>query len=261
MGKSFTLKFKECVDTYPLPPGDLSFLPLCHTTDWGSFDKISENGIECKPCDQYKDENLAYFFYGKASYYLKGNNKPVITSEPPITLIYDLENISENIHRILPFDSGGYLRYKIRGGFTKEDFTYCQPSDEIARRMIRILYETNRGYAKIKLSKTIDTKMQNLCRPLREIIRLHNLAGGTADYGAHAFTFEIQYKDTVIPFVPKIVLLPFTYFDDEVKDEIEKMYTDEGIDIQYYNDDETFVEGGDCYTNMKLKVKELLAGY
>jgi len=258
-----SLTFQQMVDMYPVGNHAINQLPICHTTTWGAYNKIgNKKKISCeKLCNVYK-EKLIYFFYGKASYADKENNIPSITNEDPITLIFDMSEISNKPHRILPFDSGGFPLYKFKKDFEKEDFTYEQPENEILSKFVQILHETNIGYRQKKLSTKIIEEFKEICRPFKELVGLYESSGyGKKDYGDRAFTFEIQFKDQDIDYLPQIVILPFTYYNEKSWPRMKKAFKDKGILLEYYNDNESFSSGTDSYTNMKTKVLTLLEGY
>src|ERR1700741_2337946 len=69
------LSFKKLVDIYPLEADEITSLPICHTTNWGSYNQIGGQKRICgKSCKEYNNEKLIYFFYGKASYAERENN-------------------------------------------------------------------------------------------------------------------------------------------------------------------------------------------
>jgi hypothetical protein len=257
------ISFQDMVDMYPIGDKVIDQLPICHTTNWGSYNKINrKKKISCeKLCDVYK-EKLVYFFYGKASYADKENNVPSITNEDPITLIFDLKEISSKPYRIMPFDSGGFSRYEFKKDFDKEDFAYEQPGEGILNKLVQILHETNMGYLQKKLSKEILEEYKEVCRPLRELTAFYeSVPYGKKDYGDRAFTFEVQFKDQDIEYLPKIIILPFTYYNEKTWPKMKQAYNEKGILLEYYNDNESYVNGTDSYTNMKVKVLNLLNEY
>ena len=91
----------------------LDLLPFFHTNTDDEIYEITKNKkpteyyLEPSKCKNF-DEELLYFFYGRAPYKIKGTLDK-IASINPITMLYELDLKNPEPCKIFPFDTGGYI--------------------------------------------------------------------------------------------------------------------------------------------------------
>lgn len=263
-------QFKNIIDELSLVAEDIHLLPLCHTTTEGFFMNIYESGniISEDECPVYH-EHLIYFFYGKPSYIVEHEIEN-ITDDPPITFIYDLKDIEEyEIKRILPFDSGGFDRYKFKRGYKKENFSYDTPSLNVIKGMIKLLYQTNEEYLRdhINIANAQDFKKRSWS--IKEIIELYDrIKKKQIKVGKQAYSIEIQFDskkehDEGIRFTPKYIILPYSFFTSDFWSEKDFSKKYPSITIDYYGETEILESNGNLeafkyHDLMRQKVLEII---
>lgn len=124
-------------------------LPLVHTTRCGKLDELRISHQLREPdCDVF-GEPLVYFFYGRPAYRsLLGRDPGTHFELLPIGLVFRPGTVSNVVHRIFACDTGaihgGYLEPSVhRTDLFDLELT---PSIESARRLVPIIYGTNRDY-------------------------------------------------------------------------------------------------------------------
>jgi len=259
------------------PLDDIRPLPICHVTTPGGFERMTRDMklVAQEESDEKKDrrgkknkekpygkERILYFFYGKASYIFNGEALPVYLVGSPVAIIFELEALTEEskeIHRMLPFDSGGFHRYKISSGFTKEDFTIYSPTEEILRKYVKLMYGTNDNYLNLRV-KTPPDDQTSKSQVFNEIINIHNEANiGKAEFGEQGVTIELQFKDVEIKFKPKVILVPFAYSSRFNKNGTTKRLQDMGVAVVPYFDREKTLTPMDEFAFMKEKVYNVVS--
>lgn len=229
------LTFDEAIDAAVTSTEDMKLLPVCHNTLEGALYEIQlKNQIEGQECSVFK-ENLSYFFYGKASYISKHVDSDILTDDLPVTMLYDLAAISNSIHRIVPFDSGGFDRYEIKRGFKLEHFTLHNPTKEKLLKLVKSFFTTNENYLNRELAISIPTQIIDKCKPISIYIKLMQKAKSTGGhFGEQAFAFEIQFKDEKILFNPKAIIIHHSFFTKDTWEEQVKDYSQHGIALYPY---------------------------
>lgn len=263
MSKEQIKTFEQIVDEASQEVS-LQALPLCHTTTEGFVVNIihAKNLASKKQCNVW-NEYLVYFFYGKASY-LTQNEIENYTDNPPITLLFEVdENLS--MRRALPFDSGGFNRYKIRPGYTKENFAHHHPNVSTLKGLVKLLYQDNMRYLKDQVSLTDLERFENICSEAQEIKRVYIKAkqnGG--DFGKQIYSIEVQYEDKV-KFDPKYIIMPYNFTSNNYWN-VHFREQFPNVIISFYGQEEILeAEGGvltaDEYQMlMRKKVKEIITG-
>jgi len=256
--------FTEIIDTYtPTESESLEILPFCHTTTAGFAVNIvlSKHAIPMH-CGEYK-EDLLYLFYGKASY-LIDDKLYDYTDNPPITFIFDSDTVKKNlIKRLLPFDSGGFLRYKFKNGFLKENFTYLKPSILKILAYIKLIYKDHQGYIDEEINTDELKTHQDNCLEIKEMIKMYDLAGqGLIPSGPQLYSIEVQF-DEKIAFKPSHIVLPFDAYTSKYWGEnFRKDFPD--IKIEHYGQKEIIdkkgkaLQAGEYQFLMRNKVNELM---
>lgn len=262
--------FEELVQEYAIQGDHISSLPFCHTTTVGFLLSILRHGLESKkPCKEY-NELLLYFFYGKPSY-ITEDEVENFSQNPPITLIYEISPPdSSKIKRLLPFDSGGYTRYKMPQGFTRELYsiennkgsTTETTALDMLKGMIKLIYKTNEQY----LQNTAD--LQNLdkhkheCLEIQYLIDLYCRAKkGEIPVAQQVFSLEMQYEQK-LQNKPKYIIIPYEYYTTPYWDNYRN--TLPANTIQHYGEKETLSNAGQVLTGseymrlMKEKVMSLI---
>jgi hypothetical protein len=81
-------------------------LPLVHTTEAYFLKKIIASGtIEARPCNVFRNENLSYFFVGRAAY-KRDLHQEAEYWELPTCLVFSF--FADGLKRMYPFDSGAF---------------------------------------------------------------------------------------------------------------------------------------------------------
>jgi len=256
--------FQEIIDQQSLVANDLDLLPFCHTTTEGYFNNIKEKQtVDIKLCPIYK-ESILYFFYGKPSYKVSKEAENY-TNNPPITLIYEPKNIGDlNLKRMLPFDSGGYSRYKMKEGYEKEAFTHEKPNENSIKGLIKLLYENNDSYLKDDVSLEKLSEFIKNCWPVKEIIELYvRVQKGEIDSGDQVYSIELQF-DKEIKFQPKYVVIPYSFLTTSFWDETNFKQQFPNVKVEYYGEDKIMEKVGKVLTGaeyqdlMRQKVMALI---
>lgn len=122
-------------------------LPLTHCTSGGiGLDILAELAIRPTHCDVY-GADLLYLFYGRPAYKpLQGLGASTLAETAPICLVLD-PTVLDAAVRILPFDSGGFERYRpfVGPSLSLPDFE-LEPNADAPLRLIRAFFETSSNY-------------------------------------------------------------------------------------------------------------------
>lgn len=126
-----------------------NYLPLIHSCEGFSLEGIIEEGeLKTTECSVFKEQYL-YLFYGKPSYSvaqkIEGTRTDLLYC--PCCLIFKNSNI--NIHKVFPFDSGGYMNNIYKDFFHPkmniEKFE-LENSLEGIKKFINVFFEDNNEY-------------------------------------------------------------------------------------------------------------------
>lgn len=240
--KSFSDIIKEYVPTQETN----LLLPAIHTTsDSGLYGFLEDFVIEKKMCPEYREE-LVYFFYGKASYNIYddlGN----ITQTAPVSIVYSLESLNNlKIKRLLPFDSGGYKRYKIEG-YKKERFTCFEANSITVKQLVSFFFGSNDNY----LDRTVDYEnmknYQGEYWPFEKLINFYKGVenGNNIDYGEQAFSVELQFDTSIEKILPKVIFLPFSFGNDNKMNLIKRLKSENpSLNFEFYGTENNMLSRG-----------------
>ncbi len=244
----------DIVEYVDVKINDVEILPICHTSRWDKLINdinISESELRARKNDDY-DEKLLFFFYGKAKYIPSEDVKNEYKKYPPFTLIYDLNDKIEEIHRLVVFDSGGYKRYKIEIDLKQFEIKNCS-SDKL-KKLITIFFKNNENYLNGQMTPNIDPEHFPLCGALHEYCRLgddiknkrHDL-----EYGEQAITFEIQFTNFHLHEKLLTAVIPDTYLSsDSSKEQFAALFGNKKV-VPFPTDTQIH-----SYHNMSNTVKE-----
>lgn len=258
-------EFRDVIDEQSLIAGDIELLPLCHTTTEGFFMNIFMSRFLSSPgtCPVW-NEQLIYFFYGKPSY-LVSDEAENYTNDPPITLIYEAKDVElKKLKRVLPFDSGGFKRYKFKTGFKRENFTHEQPDEKTIKGLVKLLYENNQSYLKDEVDLNKLANFIRKCWPIKEIIQLYQrVMNGEIQSSDQVYSIELQFTPN-IQFSPKYIVLPYTLFTSDFWDELNFKNEFPAIKVEYYGKEKIIerkgksLKGFEYQELMRNKVLELI---
>ena len=232
---------------------------------------IYESGsINCQDKCPVYEEHLIYFFYGKPSYIVEEEIEN-ISSDPPITFIYDLTDIKDyEIKRILPFDSGAFKRYNFRRGYGKKNFSYDTPKPHIIKGLIKLLYQTNEHYLKDEVDIKHAERFKTRSWSIKEIANLYDrIKRKEVKVGKQAYSIEIQFQGgegarAGIRFIPKYIILPYSFLTSDFwsAEDFSRKYP--SIKIDYYGEDEITRSNGNLeaykyHDLMREKVLNLIS--
>lgn len=238
-------------------------LPLCHTTTEGSFYNILECGqLSATEIDPIYKEPLIYFFYGMASY-IVGKTPNNYEGDPPITFLFAIDNFkTSQLKRILPFDSGGFDKYKVKKGYTRENFSCNSPHAASLQGIIKLLYGNNESYLKTKIAKDSILDKSQFCWVLREFVRIHDNAKTNQNYGYQAFSVELQFVPN-IDFNPTYIVLPYDFLGNMRWDYKSFCEQFPGVTVELYGQKEIEEKEGNLIASeynmlMRSKVEEII---
>ncbi|GGB17791.1 hypothetical protein [Puia dinghuensis] len=187
----------------------IPLLPVCHTTNLEAVRKMLEHE-EMRAVEFYEEFNecLLFFFYGRAPYIPEEQlHHRYDRRNPPIGFIFDLESFQRCPQRLVPFDSGGYERYKINLPLKEFLIKPDSVSDEI-KMFIWHLFSCNDNYLQKKL--TIKPEHYPWCSPIGWLKHLYSFLEdrqAETEFGDQAYTIEIQFVDS-LPLTPLFIILP-----------------------------------------------------
>ncbi len=125
-----------------------SELPLTHLTDWATFLAIAGDGrlVSKKPCSVY-GELLVYTFYGRPAYrFPRDDVSHHLESYSPVCFLLK-SKLTGKAERVLPFDSGGFAKYKaaMHPTLQRDHFELAKNANS-AVRIIERLWGSNVNY-------------------------------------------------------------------------------------------------------------------
>lgn len=220
-------------------------LPLIHTTTERPLFNILKYELIKSPekCKEY-GEDLVYFFYGKPAYYAE-TELANFTINPPVCLLYDLNNIpKDSITRILPFDSGGIKRYGFKK-YNREDFTISQPGENTCSQILELIFTTKENYLNNIWNQHSLKAHAKECWMLEDLINAYNaMQSGGINTGPQLLSIEVQVKEKV-DFPPSKLLIPYSFCisgKSEVLLELKNKFSN--LEIIFYAKNETIANPG-----------------
>lgn len=236
MQNSIINTLDDLVESYEINENEIELnnieiLPVCHTSRWQTLvNEIIPNGNRLRPqTNKNYNEELLFFFYGKAKFLPENEVKNEYKSNHPFTLVYNINNNINDIHRLVIFDSGGYPKYKISTILNHFELTNC--TEEKLKKLISIFFKSNKNYISGNLTPSLDPKDFPGCGVLTDYCKIGlAIKSGDTDYGEQAVTFEIQYKDCtfndslIAAFVPDIM-----WSSEKSKEQCKKIFQNKEI--------------------------------
>ncbi len=128
---------------------DLKTLPSMHKQDWYTAKlTLSSGTINPNPCPVFSGHSLAYYFYGKPSYFV-ANNIGARGDNIYYPVCYIIDTSCIEIEKVFPFDSGAFA-HNLFKGFIHElmeinDFS-IKPDISQIKSFIKTFYDTNDNY-------------------------------------------------------------------------------------------------------------------
>jgi len=238
MPNSIINSLKDLTEKIDIKTEDINILPACHTSSWKKLvDEIIPSGNVLKPTlNTDYDEELLFFFYGKAKYIPNEDLKDEYKADHPFTLIYNIENKLSKIHRLVVFDSGGFPRYNI--DISRKHFELKDCTAEKLKRLISIFFKNNKNYIEGTMSPTLQPNDYPVCGVLNAYCKIGKKINEkeNTDYGEQAITFEIQYKEFDFKDSLIAVCIPDTVLSSDISKEQCKMVFGDKKLITYKTD-------------------------
>ncbi len=215
--------------------------------------RLVPNPNACK----WFNEKLLYLYLGKSEYWPKESQKDVIDLESPVSIGYNLSNITNTIKRCFPFDSGAYKDGRFKKFTRQEDRCYefeINPQILYVNKFIDLFYQNLQNYLNCKLSLKFNNESYPHYLCIKEILRIHEAAKQlSVDYGEQAFTVEFQFESD-FTVEPCVLILPSNdYQDPEAQKEIQDRMPES--EILYYRC-HSLMPTTAKYVNMRNKVLE-----
>lgn len=186
---------------------------LTHCTSGGAcIDIMAELAIKPARCEVY-GADLLYLFYGRPAFkpYAK-LGASTLAETAPVCLVLDPAILGEAV-RVLPFDSGGFRRYRAQlgPGLNLANFE-LEPTADTPLRLIAAFYETTHNYY-------TQQHRQSLAIPVseREAAAYGRLIadGAIADDDDRRGTIEVQLPGTVsLKAALRALIAPAVILDD-----------------------------------------------
>jgi hypothetical protein len=136
-------QFSEFVHCAPAISGGIG---LTHVTDCVNISGVLASGkLEPRPCAIFK-KDLLYLFYGRPAYRRKWDGEATSNLGYARICFILHDDVAQKASRILPFDSGGYDRFKhaFHDQLALEDFE-IDPADS-PRKIVAAFYDDFVGY-------------------------------------------------------------------------------------------------------------------
>ena len=236
-------------------PPTKPLLPLFHVCDAVGFKHIIQDlQIRAFECDVFQKTELAYFFYGRPSYRVKGPDAPTSSSVFfPVCFVLDFEKIGLP-HHVFPFDSGaqhfGLFKDFLHKSWTHRDFQ-LSPGIETPARLINCFYGNNANYVS-------ENVVQRQFAPLDlELNAYQNLIAnkGTTPYDNRRSTVEVAYKGhiSISPENLITIILPVGFQADP---RVQEFRNKTNIDFLTYNP--THTSPSEYHAAIKMRVDDLL---
>ncbi|WP_269522785.1 hypothetical protein [Coraliomargarita parva] len=133
-------------------------LPLVHTTQRKKLDELRATHQLREPdCDVFC-EPVVYFFYGRPAYRsLLGRDPGSGLELCPIGLVFRPGTVSSTIRRMFACDSGAVHLGLLEPHVAKTELTFLEldPTIDSARRLIPLIYGTNKNYFTTQLEPAV----------------------------------------------------------------------------------------------------------
>jgi hypothetical protein len=136
-------QFREFVHCAPVAAGGIG---LTHVTDCVNIGSVLASGkLEPRPCAVFK-KDLLYLFYGRPAYRRRWDGEATSNLGYARICFILHDDVAQKASRILPFDSGGYDRFKhaFHDQLTLEDFE-IDPTDS-PKKIVSAFYDDFPAY-------------------------------------------------------------------------------------------------------------------
>ncbi|AUP79509.1 hypothetical protein [Flavivirga eckloniae] len=243
----------------------LKTLPLSHNCPFRQLQSILDDKIiKANPCNIFEGEELAYFFYGKPTYF---DDEAFL----PVFLLFDFfEN--ENVeHRIAPFDTGAYFKGHLdknkkgnlndaNKGICLNDFCYDsdvgEDSIDYGKKIVNYFFTSNNHYYRNLIKKGI----KHLSLPSAYYNKIVSGRSYTQYYDSRSSSIEVQFKKDFDLTKNKIIyaLIP-SDIGDLVKTKLKLLNPNVKIDV-YMEEEFGYEEQHlrDLLTEAKVMVRNFL---
>lgn len=194
-------------------------LPLVHTTEAYFLKKIVASGeIQARRCNVFRNENLSYFFVGRAAY-KRDLHQEAEYWELPTCLVFSF--FVDGVKRIYPFDSGAFKgkRYpNFVNMMDLNDFEVGKDS-EAPHKIIGTFFGNARNYYRLaarpkeQFESKFDVEVLN-----EEMKALHKLIlAKDKKFDDRRFAIEMQFDHDVDLHdkKPILAIFPETYLEDD----------------------------------------------
>lgn len=183
------------IDEYGID--SLLLLPSTHSTQCHNVENVlRQKAIKLTYCKVLED-NLAYFFYGKASFKASPYSGEAVSNYmfSPVCFIVDTAKLKAK--RIFPFDSGAFKGNRYESYFPPnakiEEFELISDVNLIPK-FIKLFYGDNEAYIKGECLHLEDAEAYNATFFLNEFLR----ASGRLPFDERSRTVEIVVGEDVI---------------------------------------------------------------
>ena len=210
-------------------------LPLVHSGEAHRLLKILGDGtIKVTPCDTFKEEQLAYFFYGRPAY-RKAYARPQEYQLPFVMIMKSTCLLS--VRRLFPFDSGAFHSNRFPPyitNFPSIDFELASNPSAIDL-LVDIFFGSDEDYlhGRAKATGEVSGRRKLGVRhpEVKALCSLYNGEDVNADDRSRAF--ELQ-SDKDVPLKDQLlgVVMPRPYFDDK---RLKKALKEQGVITRSYD--------------------------
>jgi hypothetical protein len=194
-------------------------LPLVHTTESYFLKKIITSGkIEARRCNVFKNENLSYFFVGRAAY-KRDLYQEAEYWELPTCLVFSF--FVDGVKRMYPFDSGAF-RTKRYPNFVNmmnmNDFEVGK-DPEAPHKIIGTFFGSARNYYRLaaRPKEQFESKfeVEVLDEEMKALYKL--ILAKDKKYDDRRFAIEMQFDHDVElrDKSPMLAIFPETYLGDD----------------------------------------------
>lgn len=209
-------------------------MPLVHIMDSCDFDTLmaqSHPSLLPRTCKVF-NENLLYFFYGKAAYRANSGKGMFANANAPIVIITNSTQCAP-FKRVLPFDSGAFhgkrFSSKINSSISLDQYL-LECNLESAQNVIGSFYHSNDDYFRGRFKRGID-----IPRKAHGVTAYYRLISEeSADYDDRCSSIELQIEHQIPLDKDKLLglILPATYRSES---EIDSLIMMTNAQVRYYD--------------------------
>lgn len=222
---------RDAADTEPFP--------LTHIARSLFARKILDDGqVDTRPCKNFDEKPLAYFFYGRPAYRANQDQTVSLEASCPCCFIFD-PKILKRAHKVHAFDTGAFFarmyQHVLDDGFSVSAFEVGRDPDRVMR-LVSATFNSNRGYFDADRSDLIAVEDGAEAWELEAKSYLSLLhSPGRNEPDDRICTIEITFSDPVLLEDDlKAVVVPHTFWSNDVQAPFLKKYDDAGVEIITY---------------------------